>query len=310
MSTKPMMFFLNTNISIPCLTSEYSTSQLDINNMRITWYLKTQDTDQEKILFTFIAGNHCPFRVGSYMLESEIKKGNAVLFLTKIQLEETGLYRCQVTVTPDDAQGTASLEVVAQPSVSLFPNEVTIESDKEKTLTCGVRKYYPHSLDIKWIKISKDNQVTTVRGEDICIEASVKNDDGTFNISSKLRVQPSLQDNGNVYRCVVNHRSLTDSILLDTTLTVTAPKLDISTLVGSVIASVVACLLLGLIAFLYIKRYKPLPPKIIPFRGSLEMKHLEETVLNYHIMGFHPKPITINFYLKHPQEKGENFLLE
>uniref|UniRef100_A0A8B9QB47 Ig-like domain-containing protein n=1 Tax=Apteryx owenii TaxID=8824 RepID=A0A8B9QB47_APTOW len=114
-----------------------------------------------------------------------------------------------------------------QPSVSLFPNEVTIESDKEKTLTCGVRKYYPHSLDIKWIKISKDNQVTTVRGEDICIEASVENDDGTFNISSKLRVQPSLQDNGNVYRCVVNHRSLTDSILLDTTLTDCPPTLFI-----------------------------------------------------------------------------------
>lgn len=73
MSTKLMMLFLNTDTSVPCLISEYSTPQLD-NNKRITWYLKTQDTDQEKILFTFIAGNHSPPRVGSSMLDSEIKK--------------------------------------------------------------------------------------------------------------------------------------------------------------------------------------------------------------------------------------------
>lgn len=55
------------------------------------------------------------------MLDSEIKKGNAALFLPKIQLEETGLYRCQLIVTPDAAQGTASLEVIGNLfSVSIF----------------------------------------------------------------------------------------------------------------------------------------------------------------------------------------------
>lgn len=50
MSTKLMMLFLNTDTSVPLyLLSKDSTPQLGNNNMRITWYLKTQDTDQEKI---------------------------------------------------------------------------------------------------------------------------------------------------------------------------------------------------------------------------------------------------------------------
>lgn len=81
-STKLMMVFLNTDASVLCLISEYSTPQLS-NNIRITWYLKTQDNDQENMLFTFIAGNHSPPRVGSYMLDSEIKKAILYYFCQK-----------------------------------------------------------------------------------------------------------------------------------------------------------------------------------------------------------------------------------
>jgi len=68
MSTKLTTLCLNTDTSRPCLISEHSTPQLDNNHMRITWCLKTQDIAQEKVLFTFIAGNHSPARVGSYGL--------------------------------------------------------------------------------------------------------------------------------------------------------------------------------------------------------------------------------------------------
>nr|XP_009667443.1 PREDICTED: natural cytotoxicity triggering receptor 3 ligand 1 [Struthio camelus australis] len=181
--------------------------------------------------------------------------------------------------------------------LSLYPNQVTIESDKEKILTCGVKKYLPRSLDIKWIKIVKDSQVTTVRGEDTCIEASVKSDDGPFNINSKLRVQPSLQDNGNVYRCVANHRSLTDSILLDATLTVTAPKLDIRTSVGSLIVSIVTCLLVEPIAFLYIKHYKPPPAALDSIQRSTDEPTAEESLtLTCRAHSFFPERIELCWY--------------
>lgn len=34
-------------------------------------------------------------------------------------------------------------------------------------------------------------------------------------------------------------------------------------------------------------------PEIVAFKGSVEMKHLEEAVLNYQILGFHPKQVTV-----------------
>lgn len=55
------------------------------------------------------------------MLDSEILKGNTALFLPKIQVEETGLYRCQLTVFPNAAQGMASLEMAGKLVYISFP---------------------------------------------------------------------------------------------------------------------------------------------------------------------------------------------
>lgn len=56
------------------------------------------------------------------MLDSEILKGNTALFLPKRQVEETGLYRCQLTVIPNAAQGMASLEMAGKlVYISSFP---------------------------------------------------------------------------------------------------------------------------------------------------------------------------------------------
>uniref|UniRef100_A0A8C0GHE9 Ig-like domain-containing protein n=1 Tax=Chelonoidis abingdonii TaxID=106734 RepID=A0A8C0GHE9_CHEAB len=220
MGSTPQIVLLNDNISIPCMISGYSTEELDIKDVGVTWYLKTPRADQKEEVFTFLTGDHIPHRNGASMSDSDLRRGNAALSLPQIQFKEAGTYTCQVTVTPFGAQGTAVLEVVAQPTVSLSPKEVTIESDKEKTLSCEVNKFYPNLVDIKWMMISKNNQDSSVAAEDICTGASVENEDGTFNVTSKLRLQPSLQDNGNVYRCIVSHKTFPAELLLNSTLTI------------------------------------------------------------------------------------------
>uniref|UniRef100_A0A8C3HX56 Ig-like domain-containing protein n=1 Tax=Chrysemys picta bellii TaxID=8478 RepID=A0A8C3HX56_CHRPI len=221
MGSTPLIVSLNDNISIPCKISGYNTAELDSKNVGVTWYLKTPRTDQEEKVFTFHAGAHISHRNGASMSDSDLRRGNAALSLLQIQFKEAGIYRCYVIVAPSDAHGTAVLEVVAQPEVSLSPKEVTIESDKEKTLSCEVNKFYPNLVDIKWMKISKNNQDSSVAAEDIHTGASVENEDGTFNVTSILRLQPSLQDNGNVYRCIVSHKTFPAKLLLNSTLTVT-----------------------------------------------------------------------------------------
>ncbi|XP_043373545.1 uncharacterized protein LOC119857305 isoform X1 [Dermochelys coriacea] len=299
MGSTPQIVSLNDNISIPCKISGYNTAELDIKNVGVTWYLKTPRADQKEEVFTFLTGDHIPLRNAASMSDSDLRRGNAALSLPQIQFKEAGTYTCQVTVTPFDAQGTVVLEVVAQPSVSLSPKEVTIESDKEKTLSCEVNKFYPNLVDIKWMKISKNNHDSSVTAEDICTGASVENEDGTFNVTSKLRLQPSLQDNGNVYRCIVSHKTFSAKLLLNSTLTVTAPRSDSSILIGAIIGTIIACIIvLGLGVFMYNKCFKKIPPIIMVFIGNVEMKHLEETSLYCQFSGFRPKPITVTFFLK------------
>uniref|UniRef100_A0A8D2JIY9 Ig-like domain-containing protein n=1 Tax=Varanus komodoensis TaxID=61221 RepID=A0A8D2JIY9_VARKO len=94
-----------------------------------------------------------------------------------------------------------------QPTVSLFPKEVTVERGKEKILSCKVNKFYPEVIDIKWEKNSKHTSDKMISPEDIHRVAPVENRDGTFNATSNLRLQPTLQDDGSVYICIVKHSS-------------------------------------------------------------------------------------------------------
>lgn len=43
-------------------------------------------------------------------------------------------------------------------------------------------------------------------------------------------------------------------------------------------------------------------PKTVAFKGSVEMKHLEEAALNFQILGFHPKQVS-HFMKSYPRER-------
>ncbi|XP_054826844.1 natural cytotoxicity triggering receptor 3 ligand 1 isoform X2 [Eublepharis macularius] len=138
-----MIAFLNQDVWLPCNISGYNNHELDIKKMAVTWYLRTPGEKMEKLLYSVVSGEHSSHRRGLQMNESQLKRGNAELFLPQIQLNEEGMYICSVTVTPDKAEGTKIMEIVAQPTVILSPREVTIERGREKTLSCAVVKFYP-----------------------------------------------------------------------------------------------------------------------------------------------------------------------
>ncbi|XP_074855142.1 natural cytotoxicity triggering receptor 3 ligand 1 [Carettochelys insculpta] len=306
MRSEPLTVSLNYNVSIPCNISGYVTPELDIKKVGVTWFHKTQSADKEQEVFVFHTGQHIPYRNGASMSDNDLKRGNAALSLPQIQFKEAGIYRCYVIVTPSEADGTTILQVVAQPTVNLTPKEVTIESEKERTLSCEVNKFYPNSVGITWTKISKNSQDNSVAAEDICTGASAENKDGTFNVTTKLRLQPSLQDNGNIYSCIVSHETFPAKLFLNSTLTVTAPKSDLNSIIGAVIGTIITCIIvLGLGSCVYNKRFKKIPPTVIAFIGNAEMKHLEDAFLHCQISGFRPKPLTVFFFLKKYQKQKE-----
>lgn len=105
---------MNSDVLLPCTFYQFATYELDIRKMGVTWTRKTFGMHEEQLLYEFFSGNHSPHRNGSRLNDSELRRGNASLFLPQIQTNEEGTYRCSVIVTPEKAEGTSSLEVVGK----------------------------------------------------------------------------------------------------------------------------------------------------------------------------------------------------
>lgn len=79
--------------------------------------------------------------------------------------------------------------------------------------------FYPEKIEIAWKK-SKDGKVTAVSSDHVCTGTPAINSDQTFSITSSLRLQPSLEDNGNVYQCEVMHRTFKTPLVFESRLSV------------------------------------------------------------------------------------------
>ncbi|XP_066475476.1 uncharacterized protein [Tiliqua scincoides] len=290
-----VMAFLNSDVLLLCNISRYNTPELDIKKMAAIWYLKTTGGNERRKVYSVVAGEHTSYRNGSQMDEKSLKKGSAALFLPQIQLNESGKYICDVAVTPSKAEGTTILEIVAKPAVILSPEKLTIERDKEKTISCAVNKFYPDSIVVQWQKNSKLTSDKSVPAEDICTGTFVVNEDGTFNITSKLKLQPSLQDDGNLYSCIVKHKSFSMEKVFSVTLTVTEPKENVVWVPALLIITVLIFVIAVFVVYHW--RCKTLPPVTMEFIGPEELKHLEETQLQCLFSGFRPKPLEVVFFL-------------
>ncbi|KAJ6665071.1 hypothetical protein lerEdw1_005302 [Lerista edwardsae] len=286
--------FLNRDAVLQCNISQYST--LNIKKIAVIWYLETTTGGNDRRpVYSVIAGEHTSYRNGSQMDENNLKKGRAVLFLPQIQLNESGTYVCYVAVTPSKAEGTTILEVVGQPVIILSPEEVTVERDKEKTLSCIVNEFYPNLIVVQWEKNSKHSPDKSVPAEDICTGSSVENEDGTFNITSKLKLQPSLQDDGNVYSCIVKHKSFPMEPIFSVTLTVTEPKEN----VGWIPALLILIGLIFVIGFVvvYHRRFKKPLPLLDQIHCSADVPQPEELLtFTCRIHSYFPEALEIHWY--------------
>uniref|UniRef100_A0A6J0UD81 Natural cytotoxicity triggering receptor 3 ligand 1 n=1 Tax=Pogona vitticeps TaxID=103695 RepID=A0A6J0UD81_9SAUR len=294
------------DVVLQCDIIEHSPSELDIKKMAVVWHQETSGVNGKKELYLFLGGKHTSNRNGSRLDESELEKGNAALFLPQIQAKDEGAYTCSVTVTPDHAEGTTILEVLAEPVVSLTPSKVTVERGTEKTLSCTVDKFYPSSIVIYWQKISKHTQDQSVSAKDICNELPVENGDSTFSVSSKLRLQPSSQDDGNNYSCIVEHRSFPVKAVFSAILTVTDPPVDWKVQALPIVLVFVVLVIIILCGIAYYAYLSKRQPTIMAMVGNTDLKHLEQARLQCLFSGFRPKHLDLAFFLIiHPQNKKQ-----
>ncbi|XP_038169851.1 natural cytotoxicity triggering receptor 3 ligand 1 isoform X1 [Arvicola amphibius] len=200
----PQMVFLHANVTIVCVIP--GLSHLDITTVGIIWSLKNEWHEAEVPIYEFY-GNHLKaFRPGASVSLLGLERGDASLHLPRIELSEAGEYRCKLVVTPDQAEGTTRLDVVAYPAMALF---VKAERYGEgQHIICKLDGFYPEAFDIKWERCTLKDSRFRVITDGIVIGPTVKNDDGTFSVTSSLALKPALEDRGIIYHCVVSHRSL------------------------------------------------------------------------------------------------------
>ncbi|XP_044125583.1 uncharacterized protein LOC122920269 isoform X2 [Bufo gargarizans] len=185
----------------------------------------------------------------------------------------------------------------AMPSCRLSDSTLVMDPDTERSVTCYVNGFYPESVKIQWLKYSKASSKQSELNSQTCTSVPVQNHDGTYNVTSVLSTRPVSTDmDGDVYSCVVSHRSLTDRLTSIVTLSVNCIKCKKRPWVY-VGAFIIQLVLAGVILY-YCKKVKLNVTEIY----TTDLIHEKKCSLRCNISGFRPRNLTINLYFKKDKE--------
>nr|KAF6266855.1 hypothetical protein mPipKuh1_012188 [Pipistrellus kuhlii] len=257
MEGKNQTVLLNDNVTISCKVP--GSTPLDTNIMGIIWYLKHQANETEHEVFVMYADIQKAFRPGASVSPAGLEKGDVSLHLPGVQLRDAGEYRCNVVVTPEEAQETVFLKVLASPECTLFPEQAMVKDDGDKYILCKAYLFYPEDITITWHTWTQKNPQGQEISAVITTGPAIKNEDGTFNITSRVR----LEHNVTTYQCVISHISLPTPYRLNFTQFRRGSEMgnawwtiNILNIAGYIAIPVAAAAIIGLI-YCYKKRKPP-----------------------------------------------------
>ncbi|XP_045433655.1 natural cytotoxicity triggering receptor 3 ligand 1 isoform X3 [Pipistrellus kuhlii] len=251
MEGKNQTVLLNDNVTISCKVS--GSTPLDINKSGIIWYLKHQANETEHKVFVMYADIQKAFRPGASVSPAGLEKGDVSLHLPGVQLRDAGEYRCNVVVTPEEAQETVFLKVLASPECTLFPEQAMVKDDGDKYILCKAYRFYPEDINITWYTWTQKNPQGQEISEGITTGPAIKNEDGTFNITSRVR----LEHNMTTYQCVISHRSLPTSCRLNCTQFRRESEMGHTWGPIETLIAVIGCIVVAIIGLIYCCKRKP-----------------------------------------------------
>ncbi|XP_040265700.1 butyrophilin subfamily 2 member A2-like [Bufo bufo] len=292
----PIEALLGHNTTIPCHISGYKAPSLDTSMVYVRW------TRAEELVYLFNGGRHTPYRSGSYISEHGIAGGDASLYMPDIRFGDQGEYTCFVTVTPDDAISTVTVRLSAMPSCRLSDSTLVMDPDTERSVTCYVSGFYPENVKIQWLKYSKASSNQSELNSQTCTSVPVQNHDGTYNVTSVLSTRPvSRYMDGDVYSCVVFHRSLTDGHNCNVSLSVhPVPENNTAVILLAILVLLLLLLTLGLI---YRFCFKKAPIEVMDIIGP-ELIHMQKVNLACPIVHFRPKGIDLSLFIIKDEKKS------
>ncbi|KAM3914072.1 uncharacterized protein RB166_019257 [Leptodactylus fuscus] len=294
----PIEELLGQDVTVPCRFYGYEDPHLNISTVAARWTLTTPEG--EKLVYLFDGGRKSITRSGSSIAEDGLAAGDASLYLPSLGFSDEGEYTCHVIVTPDKAVSKVTLQVSATPACTVSDPRLELTPGAERSLTCYVDGFHPEDVKIHWLKYSKTS-TNNVDGQS-CTTVPVQNQDQTYNVTSVLSVRPrSLGEDGDVYSCLITHRSLRHGRTCNTSLSV-RPMEDHRTyaLAWTIVGIVLTLAVFILVAFILYHCVK-VSPFVWDITGE-DLFHMKENTLKCHISYFRPKCLTIKLYLENGTE--------
>nr|XP_033781270.1 tapasin isoform X2 [Geotrypetes seraphini] len=179
------------------------------------------------------------------------KKGYASLLIHSVSIAHEGTYLCSVYTPYMQAQRGVELRIHEPPRISLSPEPLLVLPGQEMVLECAVSHYYPLELTVEWLRRRGRKGGATEYVRQAWQTSHKRNADGTFNITSSIRVQGSREDHGDLYTCHVSHASLKTGARKSVHLKVAGESgLSIDNVIGLFLT---ALALYGILKFLGIK---------------------------------------------------------
>ncbi|XP_067864429.1 tapasin-related protein-like [Heptranchias perlo] len=193
-----------------------------ITDFNIEWRYQHRGT--KKKLFSY-NGRHQQvehIEKGMEVFMDQIKNGNASLRIKNVGIKDEGSYTCSVYVPPLFGTHTINLEIMELPIVFMNTDSLSLKEGDEQKLQCDVGRYYPLDVTVKWLRQQREEHLLPVYMTNVVFSPHKQNIDGTYNVTSYFRFKASLNDNGIIYTCRVEHTSLEKPIKRSVRVTVEA----------------------------------------------------------------------------------------
>uniref|UniRef100_A0A8C0J518 Ig-like domain-containing protein n=1 Tax=Chelonoidis abingdonii TaxID=106734 RepID=A0A8C0J518_CHEAB len=199
------------------LSQAAARTRVKLEDVAVKWTINNEFG--EKTVYQFDGKHTLYHRNGALVNPELLTQGSASLNLHNVTLDDEGIYTCTVLITPQYGSGTIQLQVRAQPTVLLSPQNPEITAGGEKTFSCDVHQFYPQEIDISWLVRKYGSKHERPLTQDICTGVPLAHDKkGMFTVLSRVTREVSEEDDGSLYICEVRHESLEKPLRGNTTI--------------------------------------------------------------------------------------------
>ncbi|KAM4700094.1 tapasin-related protein-like isoform 2-T2 [Discoglossus pictus] len=182
-------------------------------DVTIIWTLKRKGVLKHDILSYDGARNIIDYKIkGIVMKKEEIPKGNASLLLTNVNMDTEGLYSCSVSASSFYADQDIHVHIIESPTVTLNADSLLLEEGQEQKLLCDASNYYPLDVTIEWVREQSSQQLIPTVVKHVLLSSHKYNSNGTYSLAGFFMLTATLQDNGAMFTCRVDHTSLKQPI--------------------------------------------------------------------------------------------------